>query len=62
MNRVEEKEAYLVLQCLWQDFSNNFYSSESPDLKNDIDNVGIEITQSTIEIKNRISYLSNKIK
>ena len=62
MNRVEEKEAYLVLQCLWQDFSNNFYSSESPDLKNDIDNVGIEITQSTIDIKNRISYLSNKIK
>jgi hypothetical protein len=61
MNRIEEKEAYLVLQCLWKDFSNDFYSSESPDLKNDVNSVGIEITQSTLDIKDRISYIANKI-
>lgn len=61
MNRIEEKEAYIVLQCLWEDFSNDFYSSESPDLKNDTQSIGIEITQSTLDMKDRMTFIANKM-
>lgn len=62
MNRIEEKEAYLTLQCLWPKFSNNFYNSESPDLKNDVESIGIEVTQSTLDMRERIFYLADKMK
>lgn len=61
MNRIEEKEAYLILQLLWPYFSNNYYNGESPDLQNDIDSVGIEITQAVTNMPQKYAKINNLV-
>lgn len=61
MNRIEEKEAYILLQCLWPKFTNNFHTGESPDLQNEIDDIGIEVTQAVEKMPQKYNKISKKV-
>lgn len=61
MNRLEEKEAYILLQCLWPGWTQDFRNLESPDLQDCTAGVGIEVTQAVPLMRNRYSELGKKM-
>lgn len=53
-----EKYALASLKFFYEDKYNNFFLSECPDIQNDIDSIGIEVTRGISEYEGKFSRLS----
>ena len=55
-----EKYARASLKFFYEDKHKNFVLSECPDIQNDIDNIGIEVTRGISEYEGKFSRLANE--
>lgn len=55
-----EKYAKASLKFFYEEIHKNFFLSECPDIQNDIDNIGIEVTRGISEYSGKFSRLANE--
>lgn len=60
MNKEEEKELFEYLKEYYQDKFDNFKPKDKPDFQNEIDNIGVEITEAITEESGEKNAFSHK--